>query len=305
MPSNGDRDKDADTQAGSTTGKARTTWSGCACLQSWRDSVNNFRCETYCCNPDGEPGGDWCKVADTACQKGDWGYCPPLEKAANCIDYPSDWEDEEHDNCGAYASYGYCDGQGGYGPKWNFEWGTFQDYENNGFTPTAACCSCGGGLRPTWTVLIGTCRIDDEGCLTSPNYPSTYNKDDRCEIQVRANNDKHIHVVSFATELYYDKLTVNGKSYSGTSGPEGVTPHGTIIWESDDEDPSAGWKLCAEAAKEKAWDTGGQAYLPEKTWDAEQSRSNPSPAPAPAPALKVAESSGARSGLQAWERHSL
>lgn len=36
-------------------------------------------CENYCCNPDGDPGGNWCFVWDPNCQGQNWGYCadPP------------------------------------------------------------------------------------------------------------------------------------------------------------------------------------------------------------------------------------
>ena len=50
----------------------------------------------------------------------------------------------------------------------------------------------------------------------------------------------------------YDYLTVNGKKYCGTSGPDGVASDGTIIWtaKSDswcaNEGSCEGWQLCWE-----------------------------------------------------------
>lgn len=49
---------------------ARLTTDGRQCLQSWALDGFDTRCETYCCNPDGDSGGDWCFVA-----AGVWGYC--------------------------------------------------------------------------------------------------------------------------------------------------------------------------------------------------------------------------------------
>ncbi|CAK0843530.1 unnamed protein product [Prorocentrum cordatum] len=51
---------------------ARATTSGCACEQSW--SGEEGSCEDYCCNPDNDPGGEWCYTADS-CSGLDWGYC--------------------------------------------------------------------------------------------------------------------------------------------------------------------------------------------------------------------------------------
>ena len=43
-------------------------------MQSW--TLTGHRpCNNYCCNPDGDPGGDWCVVVDATCQGTTWGYC--------------------------------------------------------------------------------------------------------------------------------------------------------------------------------------------------------------------------------------
>eukprot|EP00959_Pyramimonas_sp_CCMP1952_P299851 6271937-Pyramimonas_sp.AAC.1 len=53
-----------------------------------------------------------------------------------------------------------------------------------------------------------------------------------------------IIVESFDTEAFFDYLTVNGLEYSGTSGPDGVTPTGSMMWSSDFTVQSSGWRLC-------------------------------------------------------------
>ena len=37
-------------------------------------------------------------------------------------------------------------------------------------------------------------------------------------------------VMSFSTEEDFDELVVNGVYYSGSAGPDGVVPQGTIRW---------------------------------------------------------------------------
>ena len=56
---------------------------------------------------------------------------------------------------------------------------------------------------------------------------------DACQIAVDPNNTRAIRVETFSTEQDFDLLTVNGAEFSGTSGPSGVTPQGTILWGAD------------------------------------------------------------------------
>ena len=41
---------------------------GCHCRYGWTGSSDDLRCEEFCCNPDSDPGGNWCIVADEECQ---------------------------------------------------------------------------------------------------------------------------------------------------------------------------------------------------------------------------------------------
>ena len=49
---------------------------------------------------------------------------------------------------------------------------------------------------------------------------------------------------AFSTESGYDKLTVNGVQYSGSTGPYGVVAS-SMTWSSDHSVVSPGWKICA------------------------------------------------------------
>ncbi|CAE7035379.1 unnamed protein product [Symbiodinium natans] len=97
-----------------------------------------------------------------------------------------------------------------------------------------------------WWVTSGTCRIDSDGCATSPRYPSRYTNNRDCEIEVAAGNTKAIMVAHFSTEARYDFLEVNDISFSGQIGPENVVPEGVIKWTSDYSVTNTGWRLCLQ-----------------------------------------------------------
>merc|ERR1711920_118873 len=63
----------APTPAASQGSGPQETTQGCACREQWR--YQGQMCTDYCCNPDSDSGGDWCRVADAACQGTWWGYC--------------------------------------------------------------------------------------------------------------------------------------------------------------------------------------------------------------------------------------
>lgn len=50
----------------------RETTDGCECAETWHDALGS--CETYCCNPDNDPTGEWCMTEGFECGGG-WGYC--------------------------------------------------------------------------------------------------------------------------------------------------------------------------------------------------------------------------------------
>jgi hypothetical protein len=72
-----------------------------------------------------------------------------------------------------------------------------------------------------------------------------YGNSQSCVISVLGNVGA-ITVEAFSTESGYDKLTVNGMAYSGSAGPQGVTPTPSvnITWLSDGSVTKAGWKIC-------------------------------------------------------------
>ena len=85
--------------------------------------------------------------------------------------------------------------------------------------------------------LTGPCCITDGGlCATSPNYPGSYSNNEDCIITgVPAVG---LEVVAFDVEGFSfcesDYLTVSGKKYCGSRGPEGVVVEdGIIEWVSD------------------------------------------------------------------------
>merc|ERR1711971_375256 len=97
---------------------------------------------------------------------------------------------------------------------------------------------------PMWQVTDGPCSIDAHHCLRSPNYPDNYDKKQSCTIEVDASLAAPIVATSFETEARYDKLVVNGASYSGSDGPVGVVPQGSISWSSDGSVQKSGFMLC-------------------------------------------------------------
>lgn len=94
---------------------------------------------------------------------------------------------------------------------------------------------------PGFWVVDGSCPIDGEGCVTSPNYPHNYFNGDRCLIDI--NNISHVSVVDFDTESY-DVLTIGNESLHGYQRFPGTLPAAQIEWSSDSSVSRKGWKLC-------------------------------------------------------------
>jgi len=107
--------------------------------------------------------------------------------------------------------------------------------------------------------VTGPCSLTDgELCAASPNYPNSYGINEECtisgvppvglemaafDVDYEGNGDP-------TDECRYDYLTVNGKKYCGTSGPEGVVAEdGVIEWVSDDDTVKSGWKALSPAAR--------------------------------------------------------
>jgi len=57
---------------------ARRDMFGCLCRKTWGCAGGGMHCDNYCCNPDQDPGGEWCFKEDETCGSGtNWGYCSP------------------------------------------------------------------------------------------------------------------------------------------------------------------------------------------------------------------------------------
>jgi hypothetical protein len=92
----------------------------------------------------------------------------------------------------------------------------------------------------------GPCLVSSgaggESCL----YDRNYGNDERCTAKVTL-NEIQIDTVQFDTEQGYDFLSINGKQYSGITGPNQVSvPDNTVIsWTSDYSNTGGGWEVCA------------------------------------------------------------
>ncbi|CAE7377068.1 Dmbt1 [Symbiodinium natans] len=102
-----------------------------------------------------------------------------------------------------------------------------------------------------WTIDQGPCEMDEQGCISSPNYPRDYD-DSYCEIWVEQDNTRAINVIFFDTRSNH-YLVVNGEDYSGSDGPQGIVPTGAIEWEVEGSRFDRGWKICLEAGT-KEWE---------------------------------------------------
>jgi len=115
-------------------------------------------------------------------------------------------------------------------------------------TPTTTTTTAHADSR--WEVSAGPCSLDAiTGCISSPNFPNEYGHDQGCSIVIVGDNVGRLHVTEFATEEGYDKLTVNGKEYSGNDAAnqlQGIRPSGTITWASDSSVAASGWNLCLD-----------------------------------------------------------
>lgn len=248
------------------------------------------------CSADGKTGegweDDWGTFADftdmgydasrACCGCGGGSFTSQGYNGYTCGDTP-DWKDKDGDNCQSYSYNNWCTTSGGAGVGWHEEWGTMDDFRNNGLIASEACCACGGGGQGTnfpttsydpdfggwweygyydddttdvqapsdgsmWAVSSGPCAKDSAGCITSPHYPANYKADEKCVIAIDENKMKRVTATNFNTEWGYDVLKINAISYSGSSGPADILPVMPIVWTSDYTDDAAGWRLCPEGA---------------------------------------------------------
>lgn len=99
-----------------------------------------------------------------------------------------------------------------------------------------------------WKSVTRPCAIDSEGCITSHNFPRFYGSQEHCSLDIDESLTGPLRVTDFETEKNHDVLLVNGQAYSGTDGPQGVTPYQRIIWRSDHSISKGGWRLCPPRA---------------------------------------------------------
>lgn len=98
-----------------------------------------------------------------------------------------------------------------------------------------------------WKVVSGECTIDASDCLLSAGFPEAYGDSQQCKVAVNPQGAMPLEVMNFTTELGFDKLYVDCKSYSGGTGPNGVIPSSSLFWTSDASVTESGWRICPEA----------------------------------------------------------
>ena len=95
----------------------------------------------------------------------------------------------------------------------------------------------------------GPCTVTaDHHCIRSSNFPWDYGNNQDCVF--RSLQNVQLSVTAFNTEQGYDRLTVNGISYSGTTGPGGVVVAAgqDIVWISDHSVVATGFEICGAIA---------------------------------------------------------
>ena len=118
-----------------------------------------------------------------------------------------------------------------------------------GTTGSCTCTSCNTGFSgPNCAESIflsgsntGKCAVDGN-CFSSLDYGNY----ESCTFTIIGGG--MLNVVSFNTENNYDKLTVGGTQYDGTTGPQGVVVSAgeEISWSSDVSSTRSGFEICFE-----------------------------------------------------------
>lgn len=110
-----------------------------------------------------------------------------------------------------------------------------------GAPPTPTLPPTPGPPPGTWAVSGGGCEQDGV-CVQSLDHPSRYGNNNSCQVTLFGNVS--VSVEAFSTEYGWDWLTVQGKQYSGATGPENGVYSGVIRWSSDRIITETGWRLC-------------------------------------------------------------
>ena len=75
---------------------------------------------------------------------------------------------------------------------------------------------------PPYFTVDGPCTVDG-ACARSPDYPDDYGDSQQCTITPTSLAvGQLLSATAFDTESGYDKLIVNGTTYSGATGPSNV-----------------------------------------------------------------------------------
>jgi hypothetical protein len=129
-----------------------------------------------------------------------------------------------------------------------FNWGSSPGAWNDGPCTITLKYVCQTACPPP-VASTGPCKASGN-CACSSNYdasctsPSgTYNNYEECTVTFPPSS--LLTSSAFSTESRYDKVTVNGVPYSGSTGPYGVVAS-SMTWSSDHSVVRPGWKICAE-----------------------------------------------------------
>jgi len=117
------------------------------------------------------------------------------------------------------------------------------------FEPNPQPQLLGSSSEKSKKVHEGPCQPDPiTGCITSPGYPEDYAIDMTCTIPKDLGRGRRVKLLveAFDTEVGYDYLEVNQKTYSGVASPNGIEPTTDLLWVSDDDVGGKGWKICPE-----------------------------------------------------------
>ena len=142
-----------------------------------------------------------------------------------------------------YISDSKCDNQG--------SWETCRD---SGSESTQGSCmyrKSDSSVALTFSVSSGPCTVvSGSTCFHSPNYPSRYRNDERCTIVVHGSGT--VSSSNFETESSYDRLTIDGREFSGEGGElssgdgVAVSDGDSISWRSDGSVTGSGFEVCSE-----------------------------------------------------------
>ena len=106
-------------------------------------------------------------------------------------------------------------------------------------------------FTPSAWQVTGPCTLSGT-CVQSPNYPEPYGPNERCEFSLPPNSV--VTIVDFATELNYDRLSINGRDYSGPGHAIVGKPFlvESLSWRTDESRSDRGWQLCLQESRSGA-----------------------------------------------------